>query len=65
LCKIVEFQIDTGSSMTVINIKDFKLYEIECISKVKQSNVRLKTYNNTMPLGVLKVKVKKKLKNWI
>jgi len=56
--KIVEFQIVTGSSMTVINVNDLKTYEIEYLNKVEQSNVRLKTYNNTvvMPLGVLKVR---------
>jgi hypothetical protein len=42
--KIVEFQIDTGSSMTVMNVKDLKYYEIEYLNKVEQSNIRLKTY---------------------
>lgn len=51
------FQIDTGSSMTVINVNDLKNYEIEYLNRVEPSNVRLKTYNNTVivPLGVLKV----------
>lgn len=32
--KIVEFQIDTGSSMTVINVNDLKKYEIEYLNRV-------------------------------
>ncbi|CAI6349493.1 unnamed protein product [Macrosiphum euphorbiae] len=60
--KIVEFQIDTGSSMTVINVNDLKNYEIKYLNRVEQSNVRLKTYNNSVivPLGVLKVRVQYK-----
>jgi len=57
---IVDFQIDTGSSVTVINVDDLKYYGTEYFGQVEQSNIRLKTYNNTIivPIGVLEVKVK-------
>lgn len=33
--KIVEFQMDTGSNMTVMNVKELKYYEIEYFNKVE------------------------------
>jgi len=34
--EMFEFPLDTGSSMTVINVKDLKYYKIEYFNKVEQ-----------------------------
>jgi len=57
--KNIDFQIDTGSGISAISFKDFKIAEI---NDINNSNVSLKAYNNSViiPLGyfIIDVKVK-------
>lgn len=58
--KVIEFQVDTGSAVSVMSIKDFKLYKLGCEDEFERTDVNLKAYNGSIivPEGILKVFVK-------
>ncbi|CAI6346892.1 unnamed protein product [Macrosiphum euphorbiae] len=58
----IEFQVDTGSAVSVMSVKDFDKFKLGCVEDLERTDVNLKAYNGSIiiPIGILKVKVKYK-----
>jgi len=58
----IEFQVDTGSAVSVMSVKDFDKFKLGCVEDLEKTDVNLKAYNGSIiiPKGILKVKVKYK-----
>lgn len=58
--KLQEFQIDTGSGVTIININDFKKLNIVNEYIIEKANISLRAYNDTIiePVGMVSINIK-------
>lgn len=60
--RIIDFQVDTGSAVSVMSKKDFVKFKLGCVDKVERTDVNLKAYNGSIivSVGIFKVKIKYK-----